>query len=271
MKDVSINIAPNYSNSNPTAHLIEGDFKDLVDKKGYLVYHDKMIECPCTGNDAKSAKSDCQNCYGSGYVMVERVKCRITIQGMNYTTKFKEWSKENIGTARLTYQNEFDISFMDRVILIEAFSILTETRKLAGSNKYCFLTYEPLEVLKIFGFEEVKNKLIPLEEGTHYILEDNKFRLVEESSLKDKVKSITIRYRYNPQYHIIDIPRNVMNTDTLDNSYTTEKENAKFPLMAVGRISHFVIDQPQNYSSEFLDNTEIIDYTDTQEDFKKDL
>lgn len=254
-----ITLGADYSNPNlPSAHLIEGEFKNLVDDKGYSIYHDKMISCPCAGNDTKSAKSDCENCYGSGYVMVERVLTSAVVQGMNFSTKFKEWSAENLGTARITFQNELDVSYMDRIILNKVESIFQETKKVAGTKKYCFLTYSIVEVLKIFGFEAADKKLIPLDEGIHYTYQDNLITL-SDSAIKESIKSLTVRYKHNPQYHIIDIPRSVMSSDTLENNYTSFKDNAKFPLMAVGRVSHFVLGTPQNYSSEFLDNTDSLD------------
>ena len=90
------------------------DFNALVHLKGYDVIIESAVKCPC-----KSKNNDhlvtCQNCGGTGWVMINSVQDRAVLTSINVNTDYKEWSELNIGTVQVTVMNRSYLSYMDRI------------------------------------------------------------------------------------------------------------------------------------------------------------
>ena len=86
----------------PNVYLRNQDFNALVASKGYEVYLDRFLACPCKEKGSPSARLSCSNCFGTGYFLSERIKTKAFLSSMNKSTEYKDWSIENIGTISIT-------------------------------------------------------------------------------------------------------------------------------------------------------------------------
>ncbi len=250
-------------------------FDTLVWNNGYEVYHDKMIECPCKPQGAGGFKSDCKNCGGYGWVMIERINTKMVIQSMNMESKYKEWSLEKIGTAGITSLGNALLSHMDRIILINTpgpgncgGEIIAD--EISGNYKqliyptiypavtgsyFSFLTYYAVEVQSVHRFIS-SNEVLELIDPALYNIDENKiiFNPSLNTPWEGTTPTLSIRYSYLPQYHIVDINREQMIARNDDEFKNTTKE--RFPLHAIGVRSHLLPIDKFNYNKDnFVNNT----------------
>lgn len=248
---------PNLSGQS-RVDLRKNDFDAAVWQKGYDVYLDKALRCPCRNSHDHQALSSCKNCGGSGWVYLNRYKTKMVLQAMNLDTKFKEWSEERIGTVRITALTKDELSFMDRITLIEARSIVNDV--VYPEDYYGELrarvNYQIHEIDEIFMFESNGTLLKRLSEGVDYdILQNsqgdptNILRIDQQYANKENL-TISIRYQHSPQFHILDVTRSIMNSQQVDKS-SGQDITKQFPISAMGRRSHYVLDE-QNYNKDFL-------------------
>lgn len=228
-------------------HLIKNDFESLIYNKGYNVHHDKLIYCPCKTEKEGLFSVNCINCSGTGYVLVHRNKTKMVLQGMNYETKFKEWSEQKMGMVRITANQLDELNFMDRITLLDAETDFNQViyPKKEGKDIYSPLFYEPIKIKDIFLFNGNNKELLKLNEQNYEIINNILFL---KSDFEGQLR-ISIKYSHRPQFHIIDLLRDIIVSDTLNN--LEEEKNAKFPTSAIGRRSHYVIDK-QNTNLTYL-------------------
>lgn len=247
--------------NKPRVNLDKRNFDNLVYEKGYDVYLDKSIVCPCKEKSANHAQPSCKNCGGTGYVFINRKQTRMVVQSLNISTKFKTWSAEKRGEVSITHLNEEQLKFMDRVVLINGLSEDSLNRfpiYYNGSSKKRTKTiYDIIEIKEIFMFNSIDSRLIKLENEVDYTVlssSDNRGNVIEFNEKYNSVDNFTvsIRYTHRPEYLIRDIPHNIRNSrDFL--SIGNDKETS-FPLQAIGVLSHYVLDE-QNYNDYLIDNT----------------
>lgn len=234
------------------------DFDAIVWQKGYNVYLDKALRCPCRNSNDHQALSSCKNCGGSGWVYLNRYQTKMVLQSMNLDTKFKEWSEERIGTVRITAMKRDELAFMDRITLIDGREIVNDVvfpKEYYGELR-ARVNYEILEIDEIFLFDSTGLPLKQLTEGIDFeILQDNLNRPTnllrfdtQYSGLENM--TVSIRYQYAPQFHVLDITRSIMATQELDKSDGSDIVS-QMPVSAMGRRSHYVLDE-QNYNNDFL-------------------
>lgn len=269
---------------SPEVYLQQKSFDSLIYRFGYNAYLDKMMICPCKEEGTNSPKLGCQNCLGTGWVLSERIKTKVWVWQMNYPTKYKDWSIENIGTAQISTLSMYPLAFMDRVVLFEEKNIYTELLypiQAENGDIFCYCAYPPTKILscKIFVSEREKlldipkEKIIIDEEGK--ILLNNIKELISYRNIyiNSSVKGISIRYEYYPSYHILDINRNLMTspTDVPSDSTLSKGTRVQFPYSAVGRMSHLVLERSNlmNLGKEQISNN--LDEDLKEEDRIKEL
>lgn len=244
----NIKIFPPVNSFYPEITMIKGEFDQLIWDKGSPVYHDKIINCPCRTEEGKNYSS-CLNCGGSGWVVIERVQTRMALQSMNLETKFIEWSETKVGVVKITALQEANLSFMDRITMIEGrgiYSQIIHFEKYKGVN-YGRSIYEIDEVLNAYYFTDIDQKLTKVEDDLINI-EGNKLFLNKEMGENFR---ISIRYKHKPQFFCLDFPRDIINAKAKDSS----NDFKDYPISAVGRRAHLVLDK-QNLTNTFLiDNT----------------
>jgi len=274
----------------PIADLRKPDFDDFVFNHGYDVLIDRNITCPCSVESNSSNKSSCRNCGGSGYVFLNRYSTKVAVQSMNVDTQFKEWSKERLGTARITSLDDAELSFMDRITIIDLETIHNERLYFHNYNLElkASLIYPPLEIMEAFLFINSTTPLQRLELGTDYTVTDNiitlnrRFNVGEPQEYLDVIKRaernsdiiesrecirgdlfnpvfestvddpvVSFRYKHYPQYHVIDLPRDSISTR--NNNRDGERQQT-LPTHAIARLSHYVLTDQGINVSPLIDN-----------------
>lgn len=250
----------NLSNNSPIAKpapqlqgkarvdLVKSDFDALVWQKGYDVLLDKAIKCPCRNIPDNQALSDCKNCGGSGWVFINRTKTRMVIQAMNRDTQYKEWSEELLGTAKLTTLENEHLSYMDRITISNATQTVSQTVHFEthSDNKVRARAYYPiLNVHEVFLFDQSNVPLIKAIEGEHFVIKDNWIELTDQHN---HFETLSIRYDYNPSYHIIDHTRAMLTTKVIKQGRDVD---TALPVSAVAKLAHYVLDE-ENYNNQLL-------------------
>lgn len=233
--------------------LVKSDFDAAIVQKGYDVFLDKAIRCPCRRIADRQPLSSCRNCGGSGYVYLNRHKTRMIVQAMNTSTKFKEWSEELIGSVRITARDEENISFMDRITMIGAEVITSQVLHPTEFNGEVRgkVIYDIKEIYEIFTFTSDDQPLKKLEENIDYTIGGNVLTFNTSYSSWENF-TVSVRYAHEPTYHIIDMVRESMTTKV---KIGGQEKAVVMPVSAVGRKSHYVLDE-QNYNGTYiLDNS----------------
>jgi hypothetical protein len=249
----------NLSRTRGRVDLDKGDFDTIIEQKGYDVYIDRAVKCPCRNVPDSQAQSSCKNCGGSGWVFFNRQASRMVVQGMGANTKYQEWSEIEAGTAKITAFNEIQLAFMDRITLTNGSSThnqvvfcITHDSKIKAK-----LTYDPIEITEIFLFEGTGVKLKFLVHETDFTVNDNIITLddtyIGVHTTNDPL-TLSVRYTHNPTYHIIDIPRDTMSSTVSQGGVET---NQRMPVHAIARKSHYVLDE-KNYGVSWLLNNDYV-------------
>lgn len=251
--------APDTAKSG-NVRLIQNDFNAVVWLKGYDIYLDRTIKCPCSSQGSNSPLPSCMNCGGCGWTVIKRIKTKALIQSMNRDTKFKDWSEEDMGTASITLMQGERASYMDRVSILNSSYVMKEILypKCYNGVYFDFATYDIEDILECTLFVDNQTPLLRLVKGTDYTISGSKFilnsNLVPAPTLKDPGPSVSILYEAKSQYLILDSSRNEMTSPTQDSNKTFFE--GKFPLSYTGRRTHFVIDKPNFEGTDILDNTQ---------------
>lgn len=261
-------------NGSPEVYLQQKSFDSLIQRKGYKVYIDRFMPCPCKEEGVESHLLTCKNCFGTGFVLVEREQATIFLHSMNRETQYKDWSMELIGTASITPVSEIVLSFMDRIVLYEEeiiYSDLIYPINTESGDIIAFCSYPPKEILNVFMYQGDNKELLSIDKSLIKIDSEGRLNLNEirdilysrQAFIYNKKTTLSIRYKFLPSYHIIDINRSVMTspTDTFTNGIGNRGDRAIFPHSYIGRMSHLVLDRSNfiNTASGYISNVQNID------------
>lgn len=244
--------------------LVKSDFDALVWQKGYDVYHDKAIKCPCRNLPDGQSQSSCKNCGGSQWVFVNRTETRMVVQSINKDTKFKEWSEEKLGLAKITAMQESKIAFMDRIILRNSLATTSHTlfaRVHADGKLRCKSVYDIESIDFIYLFAGVGNKLTVVP-SDKYTIDDGSWITLSDDYLSISNPTISIRYNHHPAFHINEVSRSIIDSYVIQKTDDIQRDQIRpFPVHAVGRLAHYVLDE-ENYSNDRLFDNSILDCDD---------
>lgn len=216
-------------------------FDSLVFDKGYDVFIDKAIKCPCTVKGSGQALLSCNNCIGLGWLFINRSETRIAVQQLKADFKYENWSQTTAGMAKVTARAIDKLAFMDRIILREVegyFSEVIYTRDYKG-KKTIFPLYQPLEIESLFMFTKDKEALRPLYEKD-YIIDEHKIILNDKFDSMEEI-SISLRYKHLLTYHIIDMNRDIMKVRS-KNCSLPEEQLTEMPVGGMARKAHYIFD-----------------------------
>lgn len=233
------------------------EFDAAIWKHGYKIRVEKSHRCPCEGVDGVPL-FNCQNCHGTGYFWINPIETISLITGINKTTEYKDWSVELIGTIALSVRDNNDndlekVSFYDKVTLIERskkqikpFSCHTEVLKIRNDgfgNYFVFLTYSPQEIISIFEFISPTEKLNRI---TDFNISDTNNYVVELPNISCSENAvISIRYKADIQYMVLDIPHEVRHTTKIGVGGRVESQS--MPIQAICRRVHLTQADRKNY------------------------
>lgn len=253
----------------PIVDFNKDDFTTFIEKKGYNCYIEKALPCPCrASNAAHQPLSSCKNCGGSGWIYINRTETKVLITSMNQQNKISEWSLEKLGMANMSFKDVDKIADNDRVTVIEVETYYSETllSKYSELNdkevEFAILSYPCKTVEFVFLYNNDTTKHTLLVENKDFIVLDNILTFTDKWSSSvnfgtqgNKIgKAISIRYKHQPVYHIVDITRDSMVTDIF-----VEVENGQkpfqMPIHAVGRRAHYLSDANSLKGAVTFDNS----------------
>lgn len=226
-------------------------FDNLIETKGYPVIWERAVPCPCA-NPGLSPQSNCKNCAGAGWVFINPTEIKGIITSINKDTKYKEWSEERVGTFAITVNSKHRLNFMDRLTVIGSRTSHSETLKVkkVQSKQFIRTIYPAVEVIDIFKFQNVFEKLKLLNFQEDYVLEGTQVIFLKGVDYNDNV---TVTYLHELQYHVLDLNHDVRNTVTLDNS--SREQIKELPISAVARKTHRVINSYEFAGDEIFNNS----------------
>ena len=241
--------------NKPRGNLQKRNFDTLVHQKGYPVVIEKAISCPCA-TVANQPLPECRNCGGSGWFWINPVSTKAIIQSMNKDTKFKEWSKENVGTASITTFQEVELGYMDKIRLTEGLTSYSEIVKpilYDDGTMRARLRYRPVSIEAMFRYDTSTTALTGLVIPTDVTLSGN--ILVIDSSLNGITNlTISIRYQHNPVFVVVDLPRSTIYSESLHHN-TKAEDHFPFPVHAVARTLHYAVNETSIDTAYLFDNS----------------
>jgi len=260
MSDSIRSQTPPDSVGKPTANIfIREDFNNVLWDNGYDVLLRQAVACPCKGSSSDS-KPSCNNCLGLGWVFVNPIKTRAFVSSINKSTQYKEWSPEFIGTVAITFMNVDKIGFMDEVMLLNNYSLMSENLDIRNttdipSKKFIFCSYRPITINSIFVYKSDNEELIKVDPSLYSISTNNPFVVdITYNFLQGFNGKISISYSHKVVYNVIDIPHDMRMTKAYDNN--GKREYQEMPVQCIARKSQYELGSPTNYlGTNLLDNS----------------
>lgn len=253
----------------------QNEFDKAIESKGYDVFIEKGMRCPCYIKNSAAANPMCLNCGGTGWFFFGKKSTVAVIQSMNRRTKFLNWSETDRGTIQVTVKGIDRVAFMDRVTVLEVESIFSQASLVFKTNldKYVsFLIYSPTEIDSCFIYDSFDQPLLYLRKDVNFSVVEDRLEFndtIIQYLDSEQEAQITVRYFHHPTFHIIDINREIVKTFSYDDRFDEDKElpvlnqeqiNPAFvkqlmPVNSVARKVHFMLDSPNASGESLYDNT----------------
>lgn len=241
----------------------QSEFEKTIAEKGYDVIWEKALRCPCKTSSTNHS-SKCKNCGSVGWIYINPVMTKMLLHSMNENTKFKAWSQENEGQVAISFLNQDQLCYMDKITLVKNTATFNECRFFKKSDTdllYTYLSYHTKSIDYIGLFVDDDSPLTKLVENDDYTFSGNRLFLTSKFVAgweNDSTYGVTIRYKHQPQFYIWDINRQVADSIIFVDGKETQ---VKLPLSAIGRRAHYVLDAdsvnistPTFVSNSYIDN-----------------
>lgn len=233
------------------------DFEALIHNKGYDILVEKALRCPCETHKT-GIRSDCQNCFGTGYFFINPLKTRAIITGINVDSQYKDWSAERVGNVSLTVRDDEkeNLSFMDKVTLLGKYARFSQNLEVRYTDDeteaFVFTTYKIGKIEAVYSFDQPNAPLIKISPEKYSISEENGCVLKIDSDVIPANEQLSVCYRHEIQYNVIDLPHE------LRASYIKNKDGREerifLPMNAVARRSHFILNEAVNFDGTGVQN-----------------
>lgn len=232
------------------------DFEQLIHEKGRRVIHEKVLQCGCKSRSTNQ-QSDCKNCGGSGWVFVNPIETRMILKGMKITPNYKSWSEELVGDLEVTASDTEELTVMDRITLPDGKAIYNEVlffRSRTVSNVttwFAFSSYNIKEVKYAGYFKGVDQPFQRLLPNTDFTFDGNIIILTNPAivPVQDEI-SITLRYVHPPQYLMIDMKRESMESWEVNNG----EKLINLPISGTARRQHYILNASNLNGDNILSN-----------------
>lgn len=263
--NVNIQQMPQGANNQPNAFFRKDWFDNVIYNQGYDIIIEKAHRCPCKSKGTDNLSS-CRNCSGTGWFFINKIQTKAILHSMNLNTQFKDWSETSLGNVNVSVRDIDKLAFMDRITLLRGESIHTQVIYPVKYKQviFSFLDYKAINVEEVFLFDSDNTPLKLLSEGLDYTIAEDKIVFDKKYWKLDETFTVSIRFSHHPQFHVIDLPRDVMWSTIKDASGKQIK--AQMPVNGIARRSHYVLDK-QNFNQNLLfDNSYTKDVCKHKED-----
>lgn len=242
----------------PRADLEKNDFETLIFQKGRRVLYEKALQCPCK-SQATNQQSNCKNCGGSGWTYINPKSTRMVITGLSVATSLEPWSDTRRGMIKVTCSDTEQLTFMDRLSLIDGNSIHQEVLffKKEGSEYFAYSSY-PIKSLMYAGlfvstelpFARLSSELT-FTDGNLVKL-DASIPNPPDGEDEEHPIAVTVRYYHAPVYYVLELPRETMQSFKVVQG---QELNQNLPISALARRSHYVLNAPLLVGTRLVDNS----------------
>jgi len=249
-----------YFTGLPRADLNKKDFDDLIEQKGSDVLLETALNCPCKSKSTNQ-QSNCKNCGGTGWVFINPRQVRMVLTAINSVTEFRPWSEELRGTVNITSHEQDDLSEMDRITALKGKSIHSEVLYLKHLDEdpqneviFTYSTYNIKTIDYIALFISVDQPLWRLKETDDYTFVNNAITFNPDIELPFEDienNNITIRYKHAPQFHVIEMKRDTMQSY----KWTNQEVNQDMPVSAIARRAHYQLRAQNLAGDRLIDNS----------------
>lgn len=233
----------------PRTSFVKNNFDSLLWNMGYDIIYYHAVECPCKREGSVNLV-DCQNCLGLGWVFINPLQTKAIITSINKNTEYKYWSPEFKGTVAATLRDIERLAYMDKLVLKDKTSILSEIRPVreSGAQKFIFTSYPVDSISSIFLFSSSTTALIKLTTAQYSISTSNPYvvkldaGIIYPAGFNDVV---SIDYEHKIQYNVIDIPHDVRDSTKINTN--GKNEIVKLPIQAICQKSHYITGESPKY------------------------
>lgn len=227
-----------------TSNIDNSRFERLIQERGLTVIYSKALRCGCMNTNNASPLPNCKICYGLGWFFIKPKQTKVLLQGLTYTKKWENWSEQNAGNVNITLFPELNPSYFDKIECCDLESTFSENCNiiLESDIAYSNLIYTPTFLEEVFCFIQKSNehKIKQLFLNVDFTIDKNKFILnneVYEQLNQNDYFSVTLRYRYNPTFHVVDLVREEVYTQKDINC--GEAENIqRMPIKVTAKRTH---------------------------------
>lgn len=239
----------------PTVDFDKNNFDSVIWLKGYDVVKYDAIQCPCTGG--MNPQINCENCLGTGWLFINPIQTKAIISSINKNTEYKYWSPEFKGTVSLTLRDVEHLSFMDKIVLKDSASLLSEVRpiRVHEGQSFVFASYPVSSINSIFLFSNANEPLIRLDPSLYSISAENPYVIKLSSSIVYPANFnnvLSVDYKHKMQYNVIDIPHDLRMSTTRDNNGKLQK--FELPMQAIAQKSHYVTGDSPKFDGTGIKN-----------------
>ena len=241
----------------PRIDLNKNNFDALIWSKGYPVIVYQAIECPCKGTT--NPQSSCQNCLGLGWVFINPVETRGIMSSINVNTQYKYWSPEMKGSVSVTLRDVERLSFMDKLVLKDKYSTMSEVRpvRTISGQKFIFTSYPVVDINTIFLFKSVSDPLIRLQAGEFTVSTDNPYVVklnITQTLPIDFNNVAAIDYKHLLQYNVVDLPHDLRSSVKMD--VNGKKQDFDLPIQSIAQKSHYITGDSPKYDGTGIKNND---------------
>lgn len=245
------------ANTTNRADFVRTDLQNIIQQKGKNVILEQGLPCACKSKDSNQ-QSNCKNCGGTGWFFINPTATRMIIQGMNITPDYKAWSEEIKGDIKVTGSDLEELTYMDRLTLVDSQAIHTEVlffkTKTVGdiTTTFAYTGYAIKKIKYIGYFSGVNSVFVRLNNGVDYLFQDNIIKLINPALVAVQGDiSVTIRYFHAPVYFINEMKRESMESFEISNG----EKLIRLPVLAIARRQHYILTAPNLNGDRLLNNS----------------
>ncbi len=266
MATVIAKTPPQNANTASGTYLDDNLFDTLIWQHGRTVIHESAIQCPCKSTTSNQ-QSTCRNCAGTGWVFINKKETRMVITKVNAVTEFRDWSEKVRGMINISAIEDEKISYMDRITLLDGNSIFNEVLhfQIQDGVMFSYTVYNIKSILYCAMYVDNNNAFTRLELGIHYSIENNVVRIIDngiKTIFTDNPElGLTIKYYHAPQYHILEMGRETMQSWRKHPG----KELESLPVSATAQRAHYIADMQNLTADRIIDNSFVPDGSVTKE------
>ena len=199
------------------------------------------------------------------FFFINPIETMALTTSINRDSRYKEWSLELIGNISLSVRDDLEenLSFYDKVTFRDKYGFHSEVLSLRSTGapdnqQFVFLVYRPIQILDVWLFNGSQNSLIRVPESEYVVNSNNPYILNFSltNTPADFNQVVTVRYRHEVQYNVIDIPHEIRSSNIRDTDGRLVRID--LPVNAIGRRAHLLLAETPNFDGTGTQNNSYV-------------